>query len=158
MFPTKRICSEFISQHSLDARNPAPAGMYKTWQILWYLPYQLVQKFLPSTVSWPSCCLGHATRKLLWIAPGNACYVRGAVSKSSTSISSNHWRVGIFCGKNWCFPMILTSLGPWFEFFRWKTCWKWNSGSTLKGNAETLWRWTQNWHPMTSLNGCEPGN
>ena len=32
-----------ISCKTVDGRNPAPSGMYKTLQILGYLPYQLVQ-------------------------------------------------------------------------------------------------------------------
>ena len=31
--------------HTVVGRNPAPPGMYKTLQIMEYLPYQLVQDF-----------------------------------------------------------------------------------------------------------------
>ena len=31
---------------TVDGRNPAPPGMYKTTKIMGYLPYQLVQDFL----------------------------------------------------------------------------------------------------------------
>ena len=40
-----------FSSTTADGRNPAPPGMYKTLQIMGYLPYQLViAGFLPSTV------------------------------------------------------------------------------------------------------------
>jgi len=31
---------------TVDGRNPAPPGMYKTLTIMGYLPYQLVQDFI----------------------------------------------------------------------------------------------------------------
>ena len=43
--------------HTVDGRNPAPPGMYKTMQIMGYLPYQLVSRIssINSIKLFPAC-------------------------------------------------------------------------------------------------------
>ncbi len=77
------------SQRTVDGRNPAPPGMYKTWYIMGKTTYQLVQDFfhqqyhsenrfflvvfwLSTPMNWQSQgSLGHSKKKnsLVWAVP-----------------------------------------------------------------------------------------
>jgi len=42
-----------LFKSTVEGRNPAPPGMYKTLQMMGYLPYQLVQDFFHEQYDYP---------------------------------------------------------------------------------------------------------
>ena len=78
---SKRGWSAVVEGDTVDRRNPAPPGMWKTlkWWDIWYAPYQTGAGFLQSTVSCEAsfnwgplqlpCLLGQRSRFIPWLDP-----------------------------------------------------------------------------------------
>ena len=61
--------SRYLQGPTVDGRNPAPPGMYKTLQTMGYLPYQLVQDFVHQQYDHPKRWLALGFRNPSRFAP-----------------------------------------------------------------------------------------
>ena len=123
---------------TVDGRNPASPGMYRTLSIIGYTTYQLGAGFLPSTVCCKCLCGGFATIHLRsislraflrWRSPNRTFSGAPKNGKGTWEYNVRSKKDYHFWGINfwiWCLevlvPLLLIQYPSWNTVFPWDYC------------------------------------